>query len=60
MYGALLSAIVVTILNIYEIFQGGVGKNGSSVAVSVFICDISLAINASDPTRAQLKICCLS
>ena len=32
LFTALLSAAFLTILNIYEIFQGGVGKNGSSVA----------------------------
>ncbi|CAB4031140.1 cholinephosphotransferase 1, partial [Paramuricea clavata] len=32
LYGALIPTIVFAILSVYEIFQGGVGKNGSSVA----------------------------
>ncbi|XP_028417646.1 cholinephosphotransferase 1-like isoform X1 [Dendronephthya gigantea] len=32
LYGASIPALLSTILGIYEIFQGGVGKNGSSIA----------------------------
>ena len=30
---SLIAATIVTVVSIHEIFQGGVGKNGSSVAV---------------------------
>ena len=50
LYSVLMPAIAVTIVTMYEIFQGGVGKNGSSVAVciQIYVLDSSdLCVNIS-------------